>query len=203
MHHLPFKMHWEKIRANIHMPRSVQYPSLCFFFFSPRTLSSCYFFLLFLQQVNCNERKKERKGSLQISLSPSPSLCFSFSLSSSQSFTLGRRRWKGGGLSFFLLLIVFCYGRQCMIHNCASPLLYFWTDRTAPRRASAQPSPRVGALLCWEHEGSRLGMLRSRWAVPRLLLSQRLEKHRTNCLCAHPTPQFKAKKTQKVPKSEK
>lgn len=56
-------MHWEKMRANIHMPRSVQYPSLCFFFFSPRTLSG-YFFLLFLQQVKFNERK----GSLQISL---------------------------------------------------------------------------------------------------------------------------------------
>lgn len=70
MHHLPFKMHWEKMRANIHMPRSVQYPSLCFFFFSPRTLSSCYFFLLFLQQVNCNERKGSLQISLSLSLSP-------------------------------------------------------------------------------------------------------------------------------------
>lgn len=48
MHDLPFKMHWKKMRANIHMPRSVQYPGLCFFFFSPCTLSSVipssYFF---------------------------------------------------------------------------------------------------------------------------------------------------------------
>lgn len=151
MHHLPFKMHWEKIRANIHMPRSVQYPSLCFFFFSPAlfplVISSFYFFN---KSIAMKERKKDRKGSLQISLSPS--LCFSFSLSSSQSFTLGRRRWKGGGLSFFLLLIVFWYGRQCMIHNCASPLLYVWTDRTAPHRtapglSAAVPPCRSAALL--------------------------------------------------------
>lgn len=44
MHHVPFKMHWEKMRANIHMPRSVQYPGLCFFFFSPCTLSSFFYF---------------------------------------------------------------------------------------------------------------------------------------------------------------
>ena len=30
IHHLPFRMHWEKRRANIHMPRSGQYPVLAF-----------------------------------------------------------------------------------------------------------------------------------------------------------------------------
>lgn len=29
--HSPFKMHWKKMRANIHMPRSVQYPILIIF----------------------------------------------------------------------------------------------------------------------------------------------------------------------------
>lgn len=106
-------------------------------------------------------------------------LARALSLSLSQSFTLGRR-WRGGGLSFFLLLIVSWYnGRWYMIHNCASHpsfLFLFFLGLTAPCRASVQPSPRTGVLLCVEHEGARLGALRTRWAVllP-LLLSQRLK----------------------------
>lgn len=53
------------------------------------------------------------------------------------------------------------------------PFFFFFLGLTAPCRASVQPSPRTGVLLCVEHEGARLGALRTRWAV--LLLSQRLK----------------------------
>lgn len=181
MHHLPFKMHWEKMRANIHMPRSVQYPSLCFFFFSTRTLSSCYFFLLFLQQVSCNERK----GSSQISLPLFSSILH-------VGMKIKRRRYE---------LLFCCWLSPGTVGNSIWSTIvssFLRTDRTAPQRASVQPSPCVGALLCVEHEGTRLGALRSRWDVLLLLppppllllLSQRLETHRTNCLCSHPTPRL-------------
>lgn len=47
----------------------------------------------------------------------------------------------------------------CDPQLCVSP---FRTIRTVPHRASVQPCRRVGALLCVEHEGARLGALRSR-----------------------------------------
>lgn len=153
------------------MPRSVQYPSLCFFLL----LSTHSFFLLFppffiFSQVNCNIRK----GSLQISLSLSRAL--------SPSLSLNPSRWEedeeeevwafsccwlspgttGDGIWSTTVRL--------------TPPFFFFLGLTAPCRASVQPSPRTGVLLCVEHEGARLGALRTRWAVllP-LLLSQRLK----------------------------
>lgn len=142
MHHLPFKMHWEKIRANIHMPRSVQYPSLCFFFFSPHS-----FFLLFVPLISSTSQLQCKKMEACKSLSDSLSLSRSLPLSLSQSYTLGGR-WRGGGLSFFLLLIVSWYGgRQCIIHSCASsPRVSHWPHRTLRGLSAVVPPCRSAAL---------------------------------------------------------
>lgn len=65
-HHLPFRMHWEKRRANIHMPRSVQYPVVGFIL-PVLFLDIC----LLLQQVYCTERAGRNSSSMSSDRLPS------------------------------------------------------------------------------------------------------------------------------------
>lgn len=134
------------------------------------------FFLLFppffiFSQVNCNIRK----GSLQISLSLWRAL--------SPSLSLNPSRWEEDEEEEVWAFSC-CWlspgttgdGIWSTTVRLTPPFFFFFLGLTAPCRASVQPSPRTGVLLCVEHEGARLGALRTRWAVllP-LLLSQRLK----------------------------
>lgn len=117
-------------------------------------------------------------------------LALSLSLSLSQSFTLGRR-WRGGGLSFFLLLIVSWYnGRWYMIHNCASHpsflFLFFRTDRTVPGLSAAVPPYRSAALCGTWGSSARCAPDQVSCAAA----ESEAQKHRTHCLCAHRNPRI-------------
>lgn len=178
MHDLPFKMHWKKMRANIHMPRSVQYPGLCFFFFSPCTLSSVIPSSYFFNKSIAMEGRGACRSLLLAAL---------FLL----IHAVKRKENRGGGgregsSSFSLCWLSPCAARNT-VWSTTVRLPSARTAHTAAHRASEQPSPRFRALSCLEHERSRLDALRSSWAVLPLL-SQRLETHRTKCLRSHPTP---------------
>lgn len=179
MHDLPFKMHWKKMRANIHMPRSVQYPGLCFFFFSPCTLSSVIPSSYFFNKSIAMEGRGACRSLLLAAL-----FLLIHAVKRKENRGGG---WGGEGSSSFSLCWLSPRAARNTVWSTTVRLPSARTAHTAAHRASEQPSPRFRALSCLEHERSRLDALRSSWAVLPLL-SQRLETHRTKCLRSHPTP---------------
>lgn len=106
-------------------------------------ISSFYFF-------NKSIAMKE-KGACKY-LSP---LSLAPSLSLSQSFTL-ERRWRGGGLSFLLLLIVSWYSESVWSTTVRLPSFLDWPHRTGPQCSRPPVSER-----CCEWSMRKLGSVRS------------------------------------------
>lgn len=136
MHDLPFKMHWKKMRANIHMPRSVQYPGLCFFFFSPCTLSSLIPSSCFFNKSIAMEGRGACKYLLLAAL---------FLLIHAAKRRENRRGRKVRA-PFPLLIVSLCSSKHCMIHNCSTPFCQDRSHRCAPGLREAVP-PLQSAVL--------------------------------------------------------
>ncbi len=80
-------MHWEKMRANIHMPRSVQYPSYAF----SSCLTALFLLISSFYFFNKSIAMKEREACKYLSFSLPPS---SLSLSLYPSLSLSPSRWE-------------------------------------------------------------------------------------------------------------
>lgn len=169
------------------MPRSVQYPSLCFFLL----LSTHSFFLLFppffiFSQVNCNIRK----GSLQISLSLSRAL--------SPSLSLNPSRWEEDEEEEVWAFSC-CWlspgttgdGIWSTTVRLTPPFFFFFfrTDRTVPGLSAAVPPYRSAALCGTWGSSARCAPDQVSCAAAAAAESE-AQKHRTHCLCAQRNPRI-------------
>lgn len=178
-HDLPFKMHWKKVRANIHMPRSVQYPGLCFFFFTPCTLSALIPLSYFFNKSIAMEGRGARKSLLLAAPFPSHS-----------RWKEGRKQEREAGSSSLpsvdclLVQPETLYDPQLLGSRLPRPLTAL---RTGPQSSRPPASERCPAWNMREVGSMRSGP--AEFVLP--LLSQRLETHRTKCLRSHPTPRLR------------